>query len=97
MSQNGVISSENLPTAVAVALVIGILSLALNFYNFQQIRTVVVGVAALEIKADKAEKAANTQQDERVAKLEARLAELEARASASAAAPPPAEAPAAPQ
>lgn len=88
-----VISPENQATFIAVTFVLALLSLAFNFFNYRQVNTMMVGVAALEIKDANMEKAASKKDADVVAALEVRVKELEAKAAATAAAP---AAPAAP-
>ncbi len=82
-----VISPENQPTFIAVTFVLALLSLAFNFFNYRQVNTVMVGIAALEIGDARLEQATAQKANETVVALEARVKDLEAKASATAAAP----------
>ncbi len=79
-----VISSENLPTVTATAFVLVLLSIAFGAVNYYRTTQVAVAVAAFEVKDSNQENAASQAADKRVADLEARLAALEGKVSATA-------------
>ena len=84
---NSIISSENLPTVTAVAFVLVLLSIAFNAVNYYRTSQVAVAVAAFEVKDNTQEMQVSKANADKVAALEARLAAIEGKMSASAAAP----------
>ncbi|MCB9759296.1 MAG: hypothetical protein H6739_05610 [Alphaproteobacteria bacterium] len=91
----GPVTQQNLSTIAAVAFILALLSLAINFYNYQRTNSVVRGTVKVDYQASQREAAVN----ERVSSLESQLKELQGRldaaeaAAAAAAAPAEGEAP----
>ena len=81
-SPNTILSAENMQTIVAVAFVLALLSLAFNFFNFNQ--TTSISVVALANHRAMQNHSAN------IADLTMKIEALEADAKKRAAAPPPA-------
>jgi hypothetical protein len=84
MSENkSILSAENVPTVAAVALVLGLISIAYGFYVHRQVWEAAVGASALDVRAAKRDIEINKQIDD----LKKRVDALEAAQKATAAAP----------
>jgi hypothetical protein len=73
-----ILSSENVPTIAAVAVILGLLAISHGVYLHRQLLVVAVGTTALDARAGKADDA----RDKELADLKARLAALEQHAAA---------------
>jgi hypothetical protein len=84
-----IITADNMQTVIAVCFVLGLLSLALNFYAFSLVHQVTIGVGNLQV--DTNARIATLATPEQVTALESRLGALEAKVSEleAKAVPPP--------
>lgn len=91
------LSSQNMSSIVAVAFILSLLSLALNFYNYQRTNETIRGFARIDLQAAQREADINKQlagvQDvsKNLDALRARVDALEAAGAAQAAAAAPAK------
>lgn len=91
---NGSLSNQNMSSIVAVAFILSLLSLALNFYNYQRTNETIRGFARIDLQAAQREADMNKQlagvQDvnKSLEALSARVAAVEAAKAATAEAAP---------
>ncbi|MCB9743594.1 MAG: hypothetical protein H6740_13420 [Alphaproteobacteria bacterium] len=87
---SGPVESSNLSTIAAVAFVLALLSLAINFYNSQRVNEAIIGFAKLDVAGAQRDGQLNEKikelesLQEKVGQLEAKVAKLEATEAAPA-------------
>ena len=85
--RTSLIASENLPTVAAVGFVLGLLGVVLGFWSLKNVFGIDHAMIAEHSVLESSVK--NTKaQDARIAALEQKVTDLEAKAAAAAAAPP---------
>lgn len=84
--ESSIISTDNIQTIVAVAFILAVLSLVLNFYNFRQVNVATAGLMGVDFAQIEKANASNKKLSERLTALETELGSVKSELAAQKAA-----------
>ena len=84
--ESTIISTDNMQTIVAVAFILAVLSLVLNFYNFRQVNVATAGLMGIDFAQIERSNSTNKKLSERLTALEAELGTVKSDLAAQKAA-----------